>query len=62
MFRLEIDDRLSGVADNEQIGRFWLLDRALSIEQGELTQKLSFRRDVIGEHFAQAIEGMYSRE
>ena len=53
-------ERLAEVAKNEQIGKFTLLSRAFSAEEGELTAKLSLRRNVIEQHFAAEIEAMYA--
>lgn len=55
-----IDERLTEVAKNEQIGKFTMLSRPFSTELGELTAKLSLRRTVIEEHFASEIEAMYA--
>lgn len=55
-----IAGRLSEVAKNERIGKFTVLDRAFSADEGELTAKLSLRRNVIEEHFADVIEAMYA--
>jgi len=58
-YRGEIDHRLSGLARHEQIGRFVLLPRGFSVEQGELTPKASLRRDAIANHFAPDINRLY---
>jgi long-chain acyl-CoA synthetase len=60
MFTEEIARRLACAAREEQVHTFVLLERAFSIERGELTPKLSLRRDVIGEHFREEIETMYA--
>ena len=54
--------RLASVSHYEQIGRFVLLERPFSCEQGELTPKQSLRRAVIIEHFATEIERLYEQE
>lgn len=59
LLQQRIDGCLSCVSDHEQVRRFVLLDRPFSIEHGELTPKLSLRRPVILEHFADAIDAMY---
>ncbi|MBS0210699.1 MAG: long-chain fatty acid--CoA ligase [Planctomycetes bacterium] len=61
LFRQNIDERLKGVSRYEQIGDFVLLDRGLTVENGELTPTLKLRRGVIAEHFAEQIEAMYQR-
>lgn len=59
-FRAAIDQRLAGVSYHEQVRRFCLLDRSFSIEQAEMTAKLSLRRPVIHEHFADVIAQLYA--
>ncbi len=61
-FRQEIDARLSGLSRHEQIGRFALLKRGFEIERGELTAKLSLRREVIQDNFGNTIETLYRQE
>lgn len=60
LYGQRIAARLGDLSPYEQIGRFALLDRALSVESGELTPKLSLRRDVIQRNFAQRIEELYA--
>jgi long-chain acyl-CoA synthetase len=60
LYRRRIDERLAAAAQCEQIGRFALLDRAFTIEQGELTPTLKLRRGVIQEHFSDRIEKLYA--
>jgi long-chain acyl-CoA synthetase len=59
-FRVEIDARLQTVARHEQIGRFELLARPFSVTRGELSPKLSLRRDVIRRHCADTIDALYT--
>jgi len=59
IYRRQIDERLAGLSENEQIGQFALLDRALSIDNGELTPTLKLRRAVIQQHFAELIDRLY---
>ncbi|HUU61494.1 MAG TPA: long-chain fatty acid--CoA ligase [Acidimicrobiia bacterium] len=47
------------VSRGEQIKRFCILARPLSIEQGELTGTLKVRRRAVEAHFAAEIEAMY---
>ncbi|GIW94917.1 MAG: putative long-chain-fatty-acid--CoA ligase FadD [Pirellulaceae bacterium] len=61
-YRRRIDRQLAELSHYEQVARFVLLPRAFSIEQEEMTPKLSLRRDVICRHFAEEIEWMYSEE
>jgi long-chain acyl-CoA synthetase len=44
----------------EQIKRFEVLPRDFSAEEGEITPTLKLRRRVVQEHFADAIERLYS--
>jgi long-chain acyl-CoA synthetase len=60
LYRREIDRCLSQIAHCEQIGQFVILPRAFSAELGELTAKLSLRREVIAKNFAREIERMYA--
>lgn len=60
LFRQEIDRLLAQVSAEEQVGCFKILDRNFSVEQGELTTKLSLRRQTIAAHFAREIGQMYA--
>jgi long-chain acyl-CoA synthetase len=59
LFRARIAERMATRSAHEQLRAFCLLDRPFSLEQGELTPKLSLRREVIARHFAGNIERMY---
>ncbi len=59
LYRQEIDRCLSASAQCEQIGAFVLLPRAFSADRGEVTPKLSLRREAIAKNFASEIERMY---
>ncbi|HQU44310.1 MAG TPA: AMP-binding protein, partial [Pirellulales bacterium] len=59
MYARCIRERLSSVSQYEQIGKFALLDRPLSIERGELTLTLKLRREAIYSNFADVIEELY---
>jgi len=50
------NDRLSRV---ETIKRVHLLDRELSVEDGELTPTLKVKRKVVEERFAAAFDALY---
>lgn len=58
-YAARIRERLSGVSRFEQIGRFALLDRPLSAEQGEVTLTMKLRREAIHRNFADVIDGLY---
>jgi long-chain acyl-CoA synthetase len=51
----EINLCLESAAHEEQIRNFALVDRPFSIERGELTPKLSLRRETIARHFAEQL-------
>jgi long-chain acyl-CoA synthetase len=55
-----ISDRLKDCSHHEQVRRFAVLPRPFSIEEGELTPKLSLRRAVICAHFADEIKALYA--
>lgn len=54
-----IDDLNTGFARVEQLKKFAILPRQLSIEGGELTPTLKIKRNMVNEHFADIIDGMY---
>lgn len=58
-YREEIDRLLADASQEEQVGPFAILKRNFSQEQGELTAKLSLRRETITTNFAARIEKLY---
>lgn len=54
-----IDEVNSGFARVEQLKKFAILPRQLSIEGGELTPTLKVKRNMVSDHFADLIDGMY---
>jgi hypothetical protein len=52
--------RLACVSHHEQVRRFAVLDRPLSIEGGELTPTLKLRRGAIEKQYAATIEALYA--
>ncbi|QDS97534.1 AMP-dependent synthetase/ligase [Adhaeretor mobilis] len=58
-FREEIERCLTSVAHHEKIARFAIIPRGFSQELGEMTPKLSLRRQTIEENFQKEIEAMY---
>jgi long-chain acyl-CoA synthetase len=64
----DVDALVPGIVDEvnarrsryEQIKRFEVLPRDFSAEEGEITPTLKLRRRVVQEHFAAAIERLYS--
>ncbi len=59
LYEQHIGERLRGVSPYEQVRKFTLLDRGFTIESGELTPKLSLRREIIEANFAERIRAMY---
>jgi len=55
-----IDQLNTGFARVEQLKKFAVLPRQLSIEGGELTPTLKVKRNKVSEHFADVIDGMYA--
>jgi long-chain acyl-CoA synthetase len=59
LYQQRIAERLACVSQYEQVGKFTLLDRPLSVDQGEMTLTLKLRRDTIYKNFADVIDQMY---
>jgi len=59
LYEDRIQQRLAQLSKHEQIRKFVLLDRGFTIESGELTPKLSLRRNEIMANFSAAIEELY---
>ena len=60
LYTREIAERSGDFARFEQVKKFVLLDRELTIEAGELTPTLKIRRKVVEEKYADSIDGLYS--
>ena len=60
LFQTEIDAANRDRAPFEQIKRFALLERELTLEAGELTPTLKVKRRTIAEHYAAEIEHLYT--
>ncbi|MCB9765068.1 MAG: long-chain fatty acid--CoA ligase [Alphaproteobacteria bacterium] len=60
VLQAHVDAKNADFARVEQIKRFAVLPRQLSMEEGELTPTLKVKRKVVHEHFADAIEGLYA--
>ena len=56
----ELDRANAHYAQVEQIKKFAILDRDLTVEDGELTPTLKVKRAVVNERFAGVIESLYS--
>jgi long-chain acyl-CoA synthetase len=54
-----IDELNTGFARVEQLKKFAVLPRQLSIDGGELTPTLKVKRNKVNENFAEIIDGMY---
>ncbi len=61
--RAEVDKAVEhanqAVSKAESIRRVTVLPRDFTIEHGEMTPTLKLKRQVIAEHFAEEIEGLY---
>jgi long-chain acyl-CoA synthetase len=44
----------------EQVKKFTVLPRELSMDEGELTPTLKVKRNVVTDHFSSEIEAMYT--
>jgi len=55
----ELDRANSNYAQVEQVKKFVILDRDLSIEDGELTPTLKVKRNVINERYAELFDSLY---
>ncbi len=59
LYEQRIRDRLADLAPYEQVKKFTVLDRGFTPENGHLTAKLSLRRNLILQDYADVIEAMY---
>jgi long-chain acyl-CoA synthetase len=59
LVQAELDRANANYAQVEQIKRFAILERDLSIEEGELTPTLKVKRAVVNERYAEVLEGLY---
>jgi long-chain acyl-CoA synthetase len=62
LFKREVDAACAPFARYEQVKKFALLSEAFDPAKNELTPTLKVKRRVIGEHYAEAIEGLYESE
>jgi long-chain acyl-CoA synthetase len=60
LIQAELDRANANYAQVEQIKKFVILDRDLSIEDGELTPTLKVKRAVVNERYADVIDALYS--
>lgn len=58
--RREIDARSTALASFERVKRFVLMDRDLSLANGEITPSLKIRRNKVQERYADRIESLYA--
>lgn len=59
LFEDRIASRLAVVSSYEQVRKFTLMNRTFTVESGELTPKLTLRRDYIQANCRDSIEAMY---
>ncbi len=62
IFEYEINRLSAGLSQYERVGKFILLPKEFSIEEGELTPTLKLKREVIIEKYADLIADMYQKE
>jgi long-chain acyl-CoA synthetase len=62
IFEYEINRLSAGLSEYERVGKFALLPKEFSIEEGELTPTLKLKREVILEKYLELIEEMYRRK
>jgi long-chain acyl-CoA synthetase len=55
-----LDDANTHYAQVEQIKRFTILERDLTIDDGELTPTLKVKRSVVGERYAEMFDSLYT--
>jgi long-chain acyl-CoA synthetase len=60
LVQIELDRANSNYAQVEQIKKFAILDRDLSLEEGELTPTLKVKRNVINDRYANLFDSLYS--
>jgi long-chain acyl-CoA synthetase len=61
LVQAELDRANAHYAQVEQIKKFAILDRDLTVEHGELTPTLKVKRVVVNERFAELFEALYAR-
>jgi long-chain acyl-CoA synthetase len=61
MVQEELDRANAHYAQVEQIKKFVILDRDLTVQDGELTPTLKVKRNVVNERFADLFESLYAR-
>jgi long-chain acyl-CoA synthetase len=61
LVQAELDRANAHYAQVEQIKKFAILDRDLTVEDGELTPTLKVKRALVNERFAELFESLYSR-
>ncbi|MGH2892493.1 MAG: AMP-dependent synthetase/ligase, partial [Solirubrobacteraceae bacterium] len=57
----ELDRANAHYAQVEQIKKFAILERDLTVEDGELTPTLKVKRSVVNERFAELFDSLYAR-
>ncbi len=59
LYERQIESLTAGLAQFEKVKKFALLDRELTVENGELTPTLKTKRRVVDEKYRDVIDGLY---
>ncbi|MEQ1921388.1 MAG: long-chain fatty acid--CoA ligase [Pyrinomonadaceae bacterium] len=59
LYKRQIESLTTGLAQFEKVKKFALLDRELTVENGELTPTLKTKRRVVDEKYRDIIDGLY---
>jgi long-chain acyl-CoA synthetase len=59
LIQQEVDTVMARFSNYERVKEFSILPRLFTIEDGELTPKLSVKRKVVLEHFSKYVENNY---
>jgi long-chain acyl-CoA synthetase len=59
LFRRQIDARTEGLSQFEKVKKFAILERELTVENGELTPTLKIKRRAVDEKYHDVIDGLY---
>ena len=60
LYQERVDEHNRALAPWEQIRKFRLLPRELSVDEGEITPTLKLRRQRLAQEYAELVEAMYA--